>query len=86
MKRVADENFEGLQRTVESGADLGIPDVGAQGGGMMRAAVSLARLLSELGRHTESRELLAPVYGWFTEGLDAPDLKDAKTLLQALDA
>jgi class 3 adenylate cyclase/predicted ATPase len=47
----------------------------------LRTVVSLARLLSDQGRHTEARDLLAPVYGWFTEGFDAQDLKEAKTLL-----
>jgi len=47
----------------------------------LRAAVSLARLLGERG---EARELLAPVYGWFTEGFDTADLKDAKALLDEL--
>jgi class 3 adenylate cyclase/tetratricopeptide (TPR) repeat protein len=52
----------------------------------LRAAVSLARLLSELGRCAEARDLLAPVYGQFTEGFDMPDLKEAKALLKALHA
>jgi class 3 adenylate cyclase/predicted ATPase len=50
----------------------------------LRAATSLARLRSDRSRHTEARELLAPVYGWFTEGFDTPDLKEAKALLDAL--
>ena len=50
----------------------------------LRAAMSLARLWGEQGRRAEARELLAPVYGWFTEGLDTADLKDAKALLDAL--
>ena len=50
----------------------------------LRAAVSLARLRRDQGRRAEARELLAPVYGWFTEGFDTPDLKDAKALLQEL--
>jgi predicted ATPase len=50
----------------------------------MRAAVSLTRLRRDQGRRDEARDLLAPVYGWFTEGFDAPDLKDAKTLLDEL--
>jgi predicted ATPase len=49
-----------------------------------RAAVSLARLLSELGRSAEARDLLAPVYGWFTEGFATKDLKEAKVLLKEL--
>ena len=52
----------------------------------LRAATSLARLWGEQGRRTEARELLAPVYGWFTEGFDTADLKDAKALLAALMA
>jgi predicted ATPase len=47
----------------------------------LRAAVSLARLRSDQGRRAEAHDLLAPVYGWFTEGLDTPDLKEAKALL-----
>jgi hypothetical protein len=50
----------------------------------LRATVSLARLWGEQGRRVEARELLAPVYGWFTEGLDTADLKEAKTLLVGL--
>jgi predicted ATPase len=50
----------------------------------LRAAVSLARLRRDQGRHAEARDLLAPVYGWFTEGFDTPDLKEAKALLDAL--
>jgi predicted ATPase len=51
----------------------------------LRAAVSLARLRTDQGRHAEARELLAPVYGWFTEGFDTPDLREAKALLETLD-
>jgi predicted ATPase len=51
----------------------------------LRAAVSLARLRRDQGRHAEAYDLLAPVYGWFTEGFGTPDLKDAKALLEALD-
>jgi predicted ATPase len=51
----------------------------------LRAAVSLARLRRDQGRRAEGRELLAPIYGWFTEGFDTPDLKEAKTLLDALE-
>jgi predicted ATPase len=50
----------------------------------LRAAVSLARFRRDQGRHAEARELLAPVYGWFTEGFDTPDLKEAKALLDEL--
>jgi TolB-like protein/class 3 adenylate cyclase/predicted ATPase len=51
----------------------------------LRAAVSLARLRCDQGRPAEARDLLAPVYGWFTEGFDTADLKEAKALLDALD-
>jgi class 3 adenylate cyclase/predicted ATPase len=50
----------------------------------LRAAASLARLRRDQGRRAEARDLLAPVYGWFTEGFDTPDLQEAKTLLDAL--
>jgi hypothetical protein len=50
----------------------------------LRAATSLARLWRDQGKRTEARDLLAPVYGWFTEGFDTPDLKEAKALLEEL--
>jgi predicted ATPase len=50
----------------------------------LRAATSLARLLGNNRRREEARELLAPVYNWFTEGFDTADLKEAKALLAAL--
>ena len=50
----------------------------------LRAARDLARLWGEQGRRAEARDLLAPVYGWFTEGFDTADLKDAKALLDEL--
>jgi predicted ATPase len=50
----------------------------------LRAARDLARLWGEQGRRAEARDLLTPVYGWFTEGFDTGDLKDAKALLDAL--
>ena len=46
----------------------------------LRAAMSMARLWRDQGKRDEARELLAPVYGWFTEGLDTLDLKEAKAL------
>jgi predicted ATPase len=51
----------------------------------LRAAASLARLRRDQGRRAEARDLLAPVYGWFTEGFDTPDFKEAKALLDELD-
>jgi class 3 adenylate cyclase/tetratricopeptide (TPR) repeat protein len=50
----------------------------------LRAATSLARLLRDQGKRVEARDLLAPVYGWFTDGFDTRDLKEAKALLDAL--
>jgi tetratricopeptide (TPR) repeat protein len=50
----------------------------------LRASTSLARLWRDQGRRTEARDLLAPIYGWFTEGFDAPVLKEAKALLDEL--
>jgi predicted ATPase len=50
----------------------------------LRAAASLARLRRDQGRRAEARDLLAPVYSWFTEGFDMPDLKEAKALLNEL--
>jgi len=50
----------------------------------LRAATSLARLRRDQGRRAEARDLLAPIYGWFTEGFDTADLKEAKALLEEL--
>ena len=50
----------------------------------LRAAMSLARLWRDQGKPQQARELLAPVYGWFTEGFDTRDLKEAKALLEEL--
>jgi predicted ATPase len=50
----------------------------------LRAALDLARLWRSRGKREEGRDLLAPIYGWFTEGLGTPDLQDAKALLDQL--
>jgi class 3 adenylate cyclase/predicted ATPase len=50
----------------------------------LRAAISLSRLWQRQGRHAEAHALLAPIYGWFTEGFDTADLQEAKALLEAL--
>jgi predicted ATPase len=50
----------------------------------LRAAMSLARLWRSQGKVQQARELLAPAYGWFTEGFDTRDLKEAKALLEEL--
>ena len=50
----------------------------------LRAAMSMARLWRDQGKSRQARDLLAPVYGWFTEGFDTLDLKEAKALLDTL--
>ena len=52
----------------------------------LRAALDLARPWRDQGKRTDARNLLAPIYGWFTEGLDTPVLKEAKALLEQLAA
>jgi predicted ATPase len=52
----------------------------------LRAALSFARLWRDQGRHAEAHDLLAPVYGWFTEGFDTLDLREAKALLDELSS
>jgi predicted ATPase len=50
----------------------------------LRAAMSLSRLWQQQGKRDEARELLAPIYGWFSEGVDTADLQEAKALLEEL--
>jgi len=50
----------------------------------LRAATSLSRLRQQQGKRAEAHALLAPIYGWFTEGFDTRDLQEAKALLEAL--
>jgi predicted ATPase len=52
----------------------------------LRAAMSMARLWRDQGKRDEARDLLAPAYGWFAEGFDTLDLKEAKALLNELHA
>jgi predicted ATPase len=52
----------------------------------LRAAMSLSRLWQQQGKRAKAYELLAPVYGWFTEGFDTADLQEAQALLEALSA
>ncbi len=52
----------------------------------LRASMSMARLRRDQGKRQQARDLLAPVYGWFTEGFDTLDLKEAKALLDELRA
>ena len=54
--------------------------------GTERGAMSMARLWRDQGKRDEARDLLAPVYNWFTEGFDTLDLKEAKALLDELHA
>ena len=51
----------------------------------LRSSVSLAEMLRDQGKRAAARDLLAPVYDWFTEGFDTPDLTEAKALLDALN-
>ena len=50
----------------------------------LRAAISLARLLGKQGQRRQAHDLLAPIYGWFTEGFATADLKEARALLDEL--
>ena len=50
----------------------------------LRAAMSLSRLWQQQGKRDEARALLAPIYGWFTEGFDTADLQEARALLEEL--
>ena len=52
----------------------------------LRSATRLACLWRDQGKRSEARDLLAPIYGWFTEGFDTLDLKEAKALLEELHA
>jgi predicted ATPase len=52
----------------------------------LRVAMSLARLWQQQGKRTEAREILTPIYNWFTEGFDTADLQDARALLEILRA
>ncbi len=52
----------------------------------LRASISLARLWCSQDKRTKARDLLAPIYGWFTEGFDTPDLEEAKAVLEQLRA
>jgi predicted ATPase len=58
--------------------------LGGRGSDQGHVAMSLACLWRDQGKTQQARELLAPVYGWFTEGFDTLDLKEAKALLEEL--
>ena len=73
-----EEAVASFQRAVEVAHEQGAKSL------ELRAAMSLARLWRDQGKVQQARELLAPIYGWFTEGFDTRDLKDAKALLDEL--
>jgi class 3 adenylate cyclase/tetratricopeptide (TPR) repeat protein len=79
----ADRQEEGencLQQALEVAREQGARSL------ELRAATRLAKLWSEQGRHVNAHDLLAPIYGWFTEEFDTPDLKDARALLDKVNA
>jgi predicted ATPase len=90
LHRLRGELFLALSRTNRSQAETSLHHAlkvaRSQGARLweLRAAVSLARLWADQGERRKAHALLAPIYGWFTEGFDTPDLKDAKALLDAL--
>jgi class 3 adenylate cyclase/predicted ATPase len=90
LHRLRGDLLRGLPRPDPDGAEssfraaLSIAREQGNKGFELRAATSLARLLADHGRPEDARELLAPVYDWFTEGFDTADLKDAKALLDGL--
>jgi predicted ATPase len=61
-----------------------LPASNKRDSGRLRAAVGLARLWRDDGKREDARDLLAPIYGWFTEGFGEPDLQEAKALLDQL--
>jgi predicted ATPase len=78
----ASSNAEAAEASLRKA--LEVAELQCAKGWELRAATSLARLWCDQGKRDEARNLLAPVYGWFTEGFDTRDLKEAKTLLDAL--
>jgi hypothetical protein len=77
----ADDAVGGGQNLVAASLGRGPPPTGTGAG--VGAAMRLRRLWQQ-GKRDEARELLAPIYGWFTEGFDTADLQEAKTLLEEL--
>jgi predicted ATPase len=75
-----EEAVASFQRAVEVAQEQGAKSL------ELRAATSMARLWRDQGKVQQARELLAPVYDWFTEGFDTLDLKEAKALLDELHA
>jgi class 3 adenylate cyclase/tetratricopeptide (TPR) repeat protein len=75
-------DFESAERSYHASLDWA--RVQAAKSWELRTATSLARLWRAQGRHEQAHQLLAPVYGWFTEGFDTKDLKDARALIEEL--
>ena len=75
-----------MRRSASLQTALDIAAAQSAKGSQLYAAKSLARLWRDQGKVQQARELLAPVYGWFTEGFDTRDLKEAKVLLEELTA
>ena len=73
-----DEATAWLQKALHCAACIGAMSL------ELRAAMSLAKVWNEQGRRAAAYDLLAPIFGWFTEGFGTPDLKQAKTLLDEL--
>jgi predicted ATPase len=80
LRKARDE--EGAQNSFERGLAV----AQRQGAKLweLRTALSLALLWRDQGKRAQARDLLGPIYGWFTEGFEAPDLKDARALLDEL--
>jgi predicted ATPase len=77
-------NVEAAETSLQQG--IAVSRTQGARGWELRASTSLARLWCDQGKRTEARDLLAPIYGRFTEGFDTPDLKEAKALLDALSS
>jgi predicted ATPase len=92
LHRLKGEWFASSRRSAQTDAEtcfacaLGIAEDQRAMMWKLRAATSLARLWRDQGKRTEARDLLTPIYGWFTEGFDTRDLKEAKALLEQLAA
>jgi predicted ATPase len=77
-------NVEAAEMSLQQG--IAVSRTQGARGWELRASTNLARLWRDQGQRTEARDLLAPIYRWFTEGFDTPDLKEAKSLLDALSS
>ena len=82
LSRIAHPDGEGKGVVVK--VDDVAARIAAEAQDRLRAAMSLARLWRQQGKRAEAYELLAPIYGWFTEGFDTADLQEAQALLDEL--